>query len=542
MEGLGKKPQVQTVNDSAAVTTRQRTTANGFEVRLQEEQNADGVHANESIAYIAISLGEGLFGKFQILTGLTPQSVSHNWYNVTYNFGVPTFGKSHFLANLQSYFGSDTAHVRYNNLSNDNVDVRVEEEQSKDAEINHANEIVGYMLIKQANFDESKLTPIEGTETHDFGRSVDIENDLMVIGAPSSVGSGSIGNGSVHIYERNFNGYWMFKKKLTVSITDVPNGGFGYSVAISGDAIAVGAHPTGAAFVFHKNHGGNNNWGLAKRIVAPDIQPSDQFAISVDIAGDVIVVGSQNDDDQGNNSGSAYIFQRNQGGSDQWGMIKKIIASDGAASDFFGNYVAASQNVILIGAHLNDGNAIDSGAAYIFERDSGGIDQWGEVKKLIASDGVQGDLFGLSVDISGDSLVVGANQADSSAIDSGSAYVFSRDEGGLNNWGQVQKLIAFDGETSDFFGTAVSIGDDIVVIGSWGDDYKGISDAGSAYVFSRDEGGLNNWGQVQKVIAIDGNTGNRFGRSVANMGHTILAGAPLGQHSIGTSGSVYVFE
>ncbi len=114
------------------------------------------------------------------------------------------------------------------------------------------------------------------------------------------------------------------------------------------------------------------------------------------------------DNDNGSASGSAYVFQRDEGGADAWGEVTKLLASDGASFEFFGRSVAVSGDTAVIGAFQHGDNGSASGSAYVFQRDEGGIDAWGEVKKLLASDGASGDRFGLSVAVSGDTVVVGA--------------------------------------------------------------------------------------------------------------------------------------
>jgi FG-GAP repeat len=162
--------------------------------------------------------------------------------------------------------------------------------------------------------------------------------------------------------------------------------------------------------------------------------------------------------------------------------IAKLLASDGAAEDRFGAGVAISGDTVVIGANCDDYNGLCSGSAYVFDRDEGGADNWGEVKKLLASDGAAEDRFGNFVAISGDTVVIGAGGDDDNGSDSGSAYVFERDQGGADNWGQVKKLTASDGAAEDIFAGSVAISGDTVVIGAKGDDDNG-SDSGSAYIF-----------------------------------------------------------
>src|SRR5258708_39475724 len=90
------------------------------------------------------------------------------------------------------------------------------------------------------------------------------------------------------------------------------------------------------------------------------------------------------------NTGAGYIFERNQGGDENWGQVQKLTASDAAANDYFGYSVSINGDTVVIGAY-------QKGAAYIFERNQGGAEHWGQVKKLTASGGTGADQFGASV-------------------------------------------------------------------------------------------------------------------------------------------------
>ena len=123
-----------------------------------------------------------------------------------------------------------------------------------------------------------------------------------------------------------------------------------------------------------------------------------------------------------------------------------------------------------------------------------------EVKKLLASDGASGDQFGRSVAINGGTAVVGANREDAGGSNAGAAYIFQRDEGGVGNWGEVAKLLASDAQASDEFGFSVAVSGDTAVVGASDEDAGG-GDAGAAYVFQRDEGGADNWGEETPRLA-----------------------------------------
>ncbi|MFC1968587.1 Ig-like domain-containing protein, partial [Chloroflexota bacterium] len=379
----------------------------------------------------------------------------------------------------------------------------------------------------------------------DFGCSASISNDTIVVGASGD----AFGYGSAYVYGRNQGGLdnWGEVQKLTAS-DGAPEDHFGSSVSTSGDTIVIGAaddddngSSSGSAYVFERNQGGADNWGEVQKLTASDGAAGDDFGISVSISGDTIVIGAGGDDDNGDGSGSAYVFERNQGGADNWGEVQKLTASDGAAFDGFGYSVSVSGDTIVVGAGGDDDNGNGSGSAYVFERNQGGADNWGEVQKLTASDGAGFDFFGWSVSISGDTIVVGAWGDDDNGWSSGSAYIFERNQGGADNWGEVQKLTASDGAVGDAFGHSVSISNDTIVVGARWDDDNG-EDSGSAYVFERNQGGADNWGEVKKLTASDGAATDFFGYSVSIGGETIVVGA-LGDDDNGWwSGSAYVFH
>ena len=191
----------------------------------------------------------------------------------------------------------------------------------------------------------------------------------------------------------------------------------------------------------------------------------------------------------------------------------------------FGFSVALSGDTAVVGAYFADNECPNSGSAYVFQRDQGGAGNWGEVTKLLASDGAAFDQFGISVAVSGDDAVVGADLEDDKGASSGSAYVFQRDERGANLWGQVTKLLASDGAADDRFGFSVAVSGDTAVVGDWRDN----GFFGAAYVFRRDEGGANLWGQVTKLAPrlVGSRLFDRFGWSVAVSGTVAVVGSEV---------------
>ena len=174
------------------------------------------------------------------------------------------------------------------------------------------------------------------------------------------------------------------------------------------------------------------------------------------------MVGAPADDGAGRfEQGSAYVFVRSGG---VWSQQQKLEASDAATFDFFGFSVAISGETVVVGARSDERAAgRNQGSAYVFVR-SGGV--WSQQQKLEASDAAAGDVFGSSVAISGETVVVGAVLDDGAAgRDQGSAYVFVR-SGGV--WSQQQKLEASDAAAVDFFGRSVAISGETVVVGASG--------------------------------------------------------------------------
>jgi photosystem II stability/assembly factor-like uncharacterized protein len=421
-----------------------------------------------------------------------------------------------------------------------------------------------------------------------FGAKVAIDGDYAVVSAylesEDANGLNTLTNaGSAYVFKRNTTtGNWTQIKKLVAS-DRAASDRFGFSVDISGDNIVVGAYlededasglntlsAAGSVYIFNRNQGGTDNWGQVRKIVASDRAVDDQFGWSVAISGDHVVVGAPQEDEDAsglntlNNSGSAYVFNRNQGGTNNWGQVRKIVASDRDNSDFFGYSLAISSDNIVIGAYLEDEDAngsntlTSSGSAYIFNQNQGGTNNWGQVRKIVASDRASADYFGFGVAISGDDIVVGAYLEDEDAngsntlTNSGSAYIFNRNQGGTNNWGQVRKIVASDRASSDNFGFSVAISGDNVIVGAHLEDEDAngtntITNSGSAYIFNRNQGGANNWGQIKKLTASDRASADNFGYNVSISGNYVLVGAYLededasGSNTMLSAGSAYIF-
>jgi hypothetical protein len=367
--------------------------------------------------------------------------------------------------------------------------------------------------------EDAKLLASDGTTADHLGTSVSLSGDTVVVGAPDD-------SGSAYVFVRSGT-TWTEQAKL------LPGDGaagdwFGYSVAVSGDTAVVGARledgngeASGSAYVFVRS---GTTWTEQAKLAASDGAASDTFGDSVCVSGDTAVAGACGDDDNGSGSGSAYVFVRSSG---VWTQEQKLTASDGAASDQFGISISVSGDTAAVGAHRDDDNGDASGSAYVFVRSG---TTWTQEQKLTASDAAGGDHFGVSVSVSGDTAVVGA-----AGSGSGSAYVFVRSG---TTWIEEAKLTASDSAADDQFGCSVSVSGDTAVVGACGDEDNGTG-SGSAYVFVRSG---TTWTEQGKLRASDGTEYDSLGAAVTVSGNTVVAGAPYGEDNGYESGSAYVFD
>lgn len=313
------------------------------------------------------------------------------------------------------------------------------------------------------------------------------------------------------------------------------NDQFGYAVALRSDTLVVGARGEGdnfnfygAVYLFRRING---SWTQVAKLAAADPGNNDLFGVAVAInsAEDTIVVGAPQDDDNGAESGSIYIFREVSG---VWTQEAKLTAPDGAANDQFGYAVAIDGANVLAGAPFDDGAFTDSGSVYLAHW--GGA-SWSAATKLTPSDLATNTRFGIAVALNGDTAVVGAQRGTVSVGASGSAYVF-RDNGG--SWNQEAELAASDAASSDSFGHAVAIDGNTIAVGAPLNDDNGTS-TGSAYIFERIG---TTWSEQAKLLGNDIVGGFQFGSAVALYGGTVVVGAFNDSHAGTSSGSAYVFE
>ena len=321
---------------------------------------------------------------------------------------------------------------------------------------------------------------------------MDIYEDTLIVGA---LGEGDANNeifnrGSAHVFVRDTEGDWSYQTKL--SATDgASDDYFRYDVAVYEDVAVVTAwndddkaQESGSAYVFMRN--GQGVWTEVVKLLAPDGKAEDYFGNSVDLYDNTIIVGAwwdDNEDTNSTNSGSAHVYVLDE---DTWVWQAKLQDAIGESEDRFGNRVSIWGDTAVVGARGDDDDSTDAGSVYVFRRYG---DSWISEAKLgkflllwcpfalqkdntdlltctsltVAPDGAPGDQFGGSVSLYEDHLIVGARYDDDIGSDSGSAHVFVRNG---EEWTWVQKLLAPEGESQDFFAFSTGIYNGTVVVGS----------------------------------------------------------------------------
>jgi hypothetical protein len=373
----------------------------------------------------------------------------------------------------------------------------------------------------------TKITASDGLDFDEFGGAVSISGDYAVIGARRDDDIAS-DCGSAYVFRKE-ESVWSLHAKLLAADASAKIQ-FGNSVSISGDYVVVGAYTSsdnglysGSAYIFKRE---GTNWTQEAKLVPPDGDSYDYFATSVSISGNDVVIGTPFDDDNGESSGSAYIYKRE---GTNWTQETKIVASDGVANDEFGFSVAILGDYIVVGTPLHEGTI---GSAYVFKREG---TSWSQQAKLEASDGAADHYFGNSVSISANDVIVGAYQGNGNADHSGSAYIFKRQD---TNWLQQEKLVASDGASGDYFGYSVSISGSYAIVGAKNDEDSGFH-AGTAYVFKMED---SDWTEHVKLLPDEVASSDAFGCAVAISGNNLIVGARGDDDGGMNSGAAYMFE
>lgn len=330
------------------------------------------------------------------------------------------------------------------------------------------------------------------------------------------------------MFER-VNGDWVQTVRL-ITNDEETSAMFGWSVATNGDVIAVGAwnhdvgDQSGAVFVFERQGG---TWVETNRLDPPSGDNQDRFGFSLAMEGNLLAVGAPLIDQLSDASTPAYVFERDADGA--W-TGTRLEASDDALGGLFGHSVALSGNTVVVGAPHDSQVALTAGAAYVFEYDGS---SWSEVTKLVDASGEASDFFGRAVAIHADTIAIGAEFG--SDLNTGAVHLFERQDG---VWTGTGLLMANDRSVDDRLGTAMAVQDGRLIAGAHNRDDRG-AQSGAAYVFEKSATG---WGEISKLISNDGEPGDNLGGSVAVVGNMVVVGSRYDDDDGMDSGSVYVFQ
>ncbi|MEW6744543.1 MAG: FG-GAP repeat protein [Planctomycetota bacterium] len=375
--------------------------------------------------------------------------------------------------------------------------------------------------------EKQKLTAGDAAAGDWFGKCVSMSGDVAVVGAQYEDGVGT-NRGAAYVY--GYDGTsWVQEQKLGAS-DPADSDYFGWRVSVDGDVLIVGAPydddkgtDSGSAYVYRYN---GTSWDEEKKLTASDGAPGDQYGYSLAVDGDLMLVGAPYDDDKGPDSGSVYVYTY-MGPVLKWVLVQKLTGGDATGGEYFGYCVSLRGDVVVVGAPWDAW--LYQGSVYVYRAQGG---TWHEEQKLIPADPAYYDTFGYSVSTTGEVVLVGSPGDDDQGDASGSAYVFVH---GGDTWVQDQKLTARDGRGSDLFGYSVSLDGDVMVVGAPGGDTR-ILDTGCAYVYYL----CGTWVEAKKLGASDSAGADSYGNSVSVSGDRAIVGAPFDDDAGGDSGSAYV--
>jgi trimeric autotransporter adhesin len=402
---------------------------------------------------------------------------------------------------------------------------------------------------------QAKLTSSDGAEFDFFGDSVAVSGRTLAVGVPDATIGSNFEQGAVYVFVRPASGWTDATQTAKLTASDgAANDLFGQSVAVSGDTIVAGApHATvggdtdrGAVYVFVRPASGWVDGTQTAKLTASDGATFDNFGSSVGVSGHTIVAGAPAATVNTNFlEGAVYVFVRPASGWADATQTAKLTGAGGIPGDSLGQSVAIDGDTIAAGAPQTTVTEFPGPEAVdVFVKPASGWVNATSTAKLTASDGVLTDNFGISVAISGNTVVAGAPDAlVGFTPQQGVAYVFVKPASGWADATQTAKLTASDGTSGDSFGLSVAVTGNTAVVGANLATVGANFAQGAAYVFVKPASGWADGTQTAKLTAPDGAAGDRLGTSVAVSGHTAVAGAPgapVGGNPL--QGAAYVFR
>ena len=389
--------------------------------------------------------------------------------------------------------------------------------------------------------ETQKILAFDGSSIDYFGGAVSVSGDRMAVGSIYHEGGG-VSAGAVYAYDFDGSSWVIDSVIYPFNVNQTPQGNsdsFGADLDIDGDVMVVGATgmdqkvfplrvDTGSISIYR--HDGNI-WNHETTLWASDGDFGDLFGKTVGIDGNMAVVGAQSHDYDnflGTNSGAAYVYRFDGTSWSEVGELEMVTPEPNAG---YGNAVAIDGHVIVVGAQYSSELGInDAGLVYVY-RFSGGVITLEAT--LSPSDAVIGQLFGASVAVSGNRIVVGA--PGDPANDRGAAYIFNYTG---TQWNQVAKMSDSHSLDDDQFGRVVAIDGDSVVVGVPSSDENGM-DSGQIYSYTIDNGTLNN---PILIRASDGDAGDYFGTAVDISGEHVIVGASRSDTLANLAGATYTMS
>lgn len=347
--------------------------------------------------------------------------------------------------------------------------------------------------------------------------------------------------GSAAMFERRPGGGWVETASLQPAAAGAGDY-LGWAVALEGDRAVVGAPfvdvlgvSEGVAHVFERSSGGA--WVETATLSSRSPVAWDRFGVAVAVSGDRIAVGANFDDEAGTDVGAAHVFDLKADGS--WIEAAQLLPSLPVSGSEFGAALALHGDLLVIGARF-DPSGPGTGLVFVFERLSSGA--WVETAVLTPGHPQSGDLFGESLALDGDTLLVGAPGLETPKLSDGGVYVFDKQPDG--SWLQTALLLSTEGPQQAHFGWAVALSGDRALIGSdLADPYPlaGSLNQGAVTVLDRQSDGT--WNALAELSSGAGVATYRFGQVVAFSGETILVGeGRVLQPAVSVVGEVLAFE
>ncbi len=402
------------------------------------------------------------------------------------------------------------------------------------------------LTAAQCSLERQLIAAPDGQSGDGFGYRVALQGDVAAVAANLDDDLG-VDSGSVYVYEKDANGTWVLARKLLAS-DGAAGDYFGLGLAVDGDTVLVGAplHAgllprQGAVYVFARDQGGPGNWGEVAKFTPGSAAQGALFGFALDVDGDQLLVGAPYQ--HLSLQGAAYLYRRDRASPSGWAPVKKISSADPATGLEFGHSVTLADDVLFVSGSNLPFPSI-SFTIHVHQRDAGGPGNWGEVRTIAMPSDFGLDFFGERLVASGDLLCTGSpGEQDPVTLETGAVYLFGRDQGGPDNWGLVRRIRSSNAEDDLFYAEELALSDEWLVAGSIYEADGAIPEAGAAFVFGRDVGGRNAWGEIAELHASDAHEEGYLGLALALEGDELLVGAPDEFYAPGAgNGAAYAFD